>query len=36
MEMINKTRQNAVPVIDIDGNIIIGFDKEKINKLIGL
>lgn len=36
MEMINKTRQRGVPVIDVDGNIIIGFDKEKIDKLIGL
>lgn len=35
MEMINKSGQRGVPVIDIDGNIVIGFDKEKIDSLIG-
>lgn len=33
-EMIEKSKQMGVPVIDIDGNIIIGFDKEKIDKYL--
>ena len=31
-EMIKKTKQMGVPVIDIDGEIIIGFDKEAVEK----
>ena len=34
-EMIQKSGQMGVPVIDIDGKIIIGFDKPKIAELIG-
>jgi len=34
-EMIQKSGQRGVPVIDIDGNIVIGFDREKIDELIG-
>lgn len=34
MEMVNKSGQRGVPVIDIDGQLIIGFDKETIDKLI--
>lgn len=33
-EMINKSGQRGVPVLDIDGNIVIGFDKDKIDNLI--
>ena len=33
-EMIKNSKQMAVPVVDIDGEIIIGFDKEKINQLL--
>ncbi|MEN8904779.1 MAG: glutaredoxin domain-containing protein [Clostridiales bacterium] len=33
-EMIEKSGQRGVPVIDIDGNIIVGFDKLKIDTLI--
>lgn len=33
-EMISKSSQMGVPVLDIDGEIIIGFDKEKISKLL--
>lgn len=36
LEMIKKTGQMAIPVIDIDGEIIVGFDKEKIRKALGL
>jgi len=35
-EMVKKTGQMGVPVIDIDGQIIIGFDKEKIKQLLNL
>ena len=33
-EMIKKSGQMSVPVIEIDGEIIIGFDKEKIETLL--
>lgn len=35
-EMIKKSGQMGVPVLDIDGQIIIGFDKERIKKALGL
>lgn len=35
-EMIEKSGQMGVPVIDIDGKIIIGFDKEAIKEALGL
>ena len=35
-EMIEKSGQMGVPVIDIDGNIIIGFDKAKIEELLDI
>lgn len=35
-EMIKKTSQMGVPVIDIDGEIIIGFDKSKISEVLGI
>ena len=34
MEMVRKSRQRGVPVLDIDGNIVIGFDKDRIDSLI--
>ena len=34
--MVEKSGQSGVPVIDIDGTIIVGFDKEKIKKILGL
>jgi len=33
-EMVEKSGQRSVPVIDIDGIIIIGFDKEAIDQNI--
>jgi len=33
-EMISKSGQRGVPVIDIDGNIVVGFDREKIDNLL--
>ena len=35
-EMMAKTGQMGVPVLDIDGEIIIGFDVEKIKLALGL
>ncbi len=33
-EMVKKSAQMGVPVIDVHGTIIIGFDKEKIEKAL--
>jgi glutaredoxin-like YruB-family protein len=33
-EMIKKSGQMGVPVAEIDGQIVIGFDQEKIKKLL--
>lgn len=33
-EMFEKSQQMGVPVIDIDGNIIVGFDRAKIVELL--
>lgn len=35
-EMIKKSGQMGVPVLDIEGEIIVGFDKEKIKEALGL
>lgn len=35
-EMIQKSGQMGVPVIDIKGEIIRGFDRERIKKALGL
>ena len=35
-EMIKNSGQMGVPVIDIEGELIVGFDKEKIKKALGL
>lgn len=35
-EMINKSGQMSVPVLEIGGEIITGFDKEKINGLLNI
>ena len=29
-EMVKKSKQKGIPVIDIDGKIIVGFDEDKI------
>lgn len=34
IEMIRKSGQSGVPVIDIDGNIIVGFDQARIDSLL--
>jgi glutaredoxin-like YruB-family protein len=33
-EMIDKSKQMGVPVLDIDGTIVVGFDKAKIKQLL--
>lgn len=33
-EMINKTGQQGVPVIEIDGEAVVGFDKQRIDSLL--
>lgn len=35
-EMIEKSGQTGVPVIDVDGEVIVGFDKEKLKKALKL
>ena len=34
--MVKKSGMMAVPVIDIDGNIVIGFDRAKLSQLLGI
>lgn len=34
--MIEKTGQRGVPVLEINGEMIIGFDEEKIKKKLGI
>jgi glutaredoxin 3 len=33
-EMIKKSGQQGVPVIDIDGEIIVGFDEDRLKELL--
>jgi len=33
-EMIKKSGQMTVPVLEIDGEMIVGFDREKICKIL--
>ena len=35
LEMIQKTGQNGVPVIEINNKIIVGFNREKIIEALG-
>lgn len=35
-EMVKKSGQMGVPVVEIDGQIVVGFDKEKISKLLNI
>ena len=36
IEMIEKSGQSGVPVIDIDGRIIIGFNKPALKKALNI
>ncbi|MDD2274568.1 MAG: glutaredoxin domain-containing protein [Candidatus Pacebacteria bacterium] len=33
-EMINETQQATVPVLDIDGEFVVGFDRKKICEIL--
>lgn len=35
-EMVEMTGQRGVPVIKIDNDVVIGFNKEKIAELLGI
>lgn len=35
-EMVDKSGQMGVPVIDIDGKVIVGFDKPAITAALGI
>ncbi|MBI2612311.1 glutathione S-transferase N-terminal domain-containing protein [Candidatus Kaiserbacteria bacterium] len=35
-EMIKKSEQMGVPVIDIDGTIVVGFDQPKLAELLDI
>jgi glutaredoxin 3 len=35
-EMIRKSGQMGVPVIEINGEIVVGFNKEKISELLNI
>jgi glutaredoxin-like YruB-family protein len=34
-EMVDKSKQMGVPVVDIEGDIIVGFDKDRISAALG-
>ncbi|MFA5232375.1 MAG: glutaredoxin domain-containing protein [Candidatus Paceibacterota bacterium] len=35
-EMVEKTKQATVPVLDIDGQFVVGFDRKKICEILGI
>jgi len=35
-EMVQKSGQMGVPVLDIEGKIIVGFDRDEIKKELGI
>ncbi|MGB9612686.1 MAG: glutaredoxin family protein [Candidatus Margulisiibacteriota bacterium] len=35
-EMIRKSGQMGVPVIDIEGQIVVGFDRSKLKQILGI
>ena len=35
-EMLQKSHQMGVPVIEVNGEIVVGFDREHLAKLLGL
>ncbi len=36
IEMVEKSGQSGVPVIEVDGKIIVGFDEKKLREALGL
>jgi glutaredoxin 3 len=35
-DLVRRTGQTGVPVVEIDGKPVVGFDKQKIDRLLGL
>lgn len=35
-EMVDKSHQMGVPVIDIEGEIFVGFDKDTLSNALGI
>jgi len=35
-EMVEKSGQMGVPVADFDGEIVVGFNKERVDSLLGI
>jgi glutaredoxin-like YruB-family protein len=35
-EMIQKSGQMGVPVVDVDGQLTVGFDKARLSELLGI
>lgn len=35
-EMVQKSGQMGVPVIDVDGTLVVGFDEPQLRQLLGL
>jgi glutaredoxin 3 len=35
-DMLRRSKQQGVPVLDIGGKIIVGFDRRKIDRVLGL
>jgi len=35
-EAMSKSGQMAVPIIDVDGTIVVGFDKPHLSQLLGI
>ncbi len=35
-EMVQKSGQMGVPVLDIEGEIIVGFDRDRIKQVLGI
>lgn len=35
-EMIQKSGQMGVPVVDIDGEIVVGFDQKELKRLLNI
>lgn len=35
-EMVKKSGQLGVPVVDVDGKIVVGFDKATLRTLVGV
>ena len=35
-EMVEKSGQMGVPVVDIDGDIVVGFDRDSISQKLGI